>query len=162
MNKKTLRKAIVLAGCVLVCLGAGAIGSVFTFASVKDWFPVLIKPWFAPPNWLFGPVWTTLYILMGISLYLVWLEGWKKIQVREAVYLFLAHLVVNAAWSGLFFGLRSPLAGFLCIIVLWSLILALIMKFYRIRHAAAYLLVPYLAWVSFASILNFAIWQLNP
>lgn len=99
---------------------------------------------------------------MGIALYLVWLEGWKKIQVREAVYLFLVHLVVNAAWSGLFFGLHSPLAGFLCIIVLWSLILALVMKFYRIRHAAAYLLIPYLAWVSFASVLNFAIWQLNP
>lgn len=146
----------------MVCLGAGAVGSIFTVSSVTTWFPGLVKPWFAPPNWLFGPVWTTLYVLMGVALYLVWLEGWKKIQVREAAYLFLIHLVVNAAWSGLFFGLQSPLAGFLCIIVLWSLILALVLKFYRIRPVAAYLLIPYLAWVSFASVLNFAIWQLNP
>lgn len=150
-----------LAGSIVLCLSVGLVGSIFTASSVSTWFPGLAKPWFAPPAWLFGPVWTILYVLMGVALYLVWLAGWKKTEVREAVYLFLVHLAINAAWSWLFFGMRSPLAGLFCIFVLWGFILMLTLRFHRIRPAAAYLLIPYLAWVSFATVLNFDIWRLN-
>lgn len=162
MKKQTPQKAAVLAGSVLLCLSAGLIGSVFTASSVGTWYATLAKPSFSPPSWLFGPVWTALYILMGVALYLVWLVGWKKRQVREAVYLFLVHLVFNTAWSWLFFGLQSPLAGLFGILVIWGFILILLVRFHRLRPAAAYLLVPYLAWVSFASVLNFSLWLLNP
>ncbi len=140
---------------IVVCLSAGFIGSVFTFPSIPTWYAGLTKPVFSPPNWLFGPVWTTLYILMGIAMYLVW-------QKKGSLKLFLIHLGFNAGWSIVFFGLHSVLGGMVVIIILWGLIAAIIRRFYMIDRTAAYLLYPYLAWVSFASILNVSLLMLNP
>ncbi|MCX6791514.1 MAG: tryptophan-rich sensory protein [Candidatus Gottesmanbacteria bacterium] len=139
---------------IIVCLSAGLIGSLFTFAAIPTWYATLIKPSFSPPNWLFGPVWTTLYVLMGIAMYLVW-------RKRKSLNLFLIHLVFNAGWSIVFFGLHSILGGMVTIIILWGLIFTLIRTFYRIDRRTAYLLIPYLVWVSFASILNFSLLILN-
>lgn len=104
-----MRKWTLLAACVIVCILAGVIGSVFTVQSIPTWYAGLSKPSFSPPNWAFAPVWTTLYVLMGISLYLVVRKGFK--EVKPQVYIFGAQLVLNAVWSFLFFGLRSPLYG---------------------------------------------------
>jgi tryptophan-rich sensory protein len=139
---------------ILLCLSAGIIGSLFTFSAIPTWYATLSKPSFSPPNWIFGPVWTTLYILMGIAMYLVW----KK---KRSLKLFLIHLGFNAGWSIVFFGLHSILGGMVVIIILWSFIFLLIKDFYRINRVAAYLLLPYLAWVSFASFLNFSLLLLN-
>ncbi len=151
-----------LALFILLSLAAGAIGSIFTLNSIPTWYATLSKPSFAPPNWLFGPVWTTLYILMGISAYLIWEKGMKKKLVRNALLLFALQLILNALWSILFFGLRSPLYGLVCIALLWLSIALTIKLFYSIDKRAAYLLIPYILWVSFASILNYSIWMLNP
>ncbi|MFA6605337.1 MAG: TspO/MBR family protein, partial [Patescibacteria group bacterium] len=121
----------------------------------------LNKPSFNPPSWIFGPVWTTLYILMGIALYLIWQEGLKKAFVKNSFILFIVNLVLNSLWSITFFGLQNPALAFLVIVLLWITILVLIIRFYRINKLASYLLIPYLLWVSFASVLNFSIWQLN-
>lgn len=134
---------------------AGLVGSLFTFSAIPTWYATLNKPSFSPPNWIFGPVWTTLYILMGISLYLVWTKG------KKGVALFKLHLIVNSLWSILFFGLRSPILGLFTIIILWTMILALIKVFWKINRLSSILLWPYLAWVSFATILNLAILLLN-
>jgi tryptophan-rich sensory protein len=135
-------------------LAAGLIGSLFTAPAIPTWYAELSKPFFGPPNWIFAPVWTTLYILMGIALYRVW-------AYRGLVTLFVIHLVFNALWSILFFGLQSPLLGLFDILLLLGLIILMTIKFYRVDRLAAYLLVPYLAWVSFATLLNFSIWWLN-
>lgn len=150
-----------LIGFIILSLLAGAIGSLFTFEAIPAWYASLSKPSFSPPNWVFAPVWTTLYILMGISAYLVWQKGWKKKPVRQALTLFAFQLLLNALWSFLFFGLRSPLYGFICIIFLWFSIAGCIRAFYPLDKKAAYLLIPYILWVSFAAILNFLIWALN-
>lgn len=134
---------------------AGLVGSLFTFSAIPTWYATLNKPSFSPPNWIFGPVWTILYILMGISLYLVWSKG------KRGVALFKFHLVINSSWSIVFFGLRSPFLGLIVIVVLWITILALIRIFWKINKLASVLLWPYLAWVSFATVLNFAILILN-
>lgn len=154
-------KLVKLFAAIALCLSAGLLGSIATVSSVTTWYPTLIKPWFSPPNWIFGPVWTALYIMIGIALYLVWEKGYAKKTVRFALWLFIVHLVFNTAWSVVFFGLHSPFGGLVIILILWTLIVALIRKFYKIQRAAAYLLVPYLAWVSFATVLNCAIWLLN-
>ncbi len=150
-----------LATSLVLCFLAGAIGSVFTYASIPTWYASLNKPFFTPPNWLFGPAWTTLYILMGLSLYLVWKKGFKGKAEKQALYLFAAQLILNALWSFLFFGLQSPLYGFAGIVPLWLFILFTIWRFRKIDRNAALLLLPYIAWVSFAAALNFAVWMLN-
>lgn len=143
---------------VALPLAAGLIGSLVTTPAIPTWYATLIKPSFSPPNWLFGPVWTLLYILMGVALYRVVAKtSWR----HPAIKLFLIHLVLNTFWSIAFFGLKSPLLGFLVILALLTMIAAIIRKFYRLDTIAAYLLIPYLAWVTFATILNLAIWQLN-
>jgi len=146
---------------IIVCLSAGLIGSLFTFAAIPTWYAALTKPSFSPPNWIFGPVWTTLYILMGIAMYLVWKKGTKKKSVRQALALFLIHLGFNAGWSIVFFGLHSIFGGMVVIIILWGLIVAVIREFYRIDRQAAYFLIPYFVWVSFAGVLNFSLLLLN-
>jgi len=146
---------------IFICLFAGFIGSYFTTPAIPTWFATLQKPSFAPPNWVFAPVWTSLYILMGISLFLVWQKGLENKTVKAAIYLFAGQLVLNALWSFVFFGLRSPLLGLIEIIILWIAILATILSFMKISRTAAYLLIPYILWVSFASIVNFSIWSLN-
>ncbi|MFA6307736.1 MAG: TspO/MBR family protein [Patescibacteria group bacterium] len=154
-------KIIKLSAAILMSLAAGAIGSAFTFTGIDSWYQYLNKPSFNPPSWIFGPVWTTLYILMGIALYLIWQEGLKKAFVKNSFILFVVNLVLNSLWSIAFFGLQNPALAFLVIVLLWVSILVLIIRFYRINKLASYLLIPYLLWVSFASVLNFSIWQLN-
>ncbi len=145
---------------VLVCLGAGFVGSLFTTPRIDTWYANLQKPSFNPPNWLFGPVWTLLFILMGIALFLVWNKG-NNPGVRAAIFMFAIQLLFNMLWSIVFFGMRSPLGGIFVIIILWILIAITIILFYRNSFAASVLLLPYLLWVSFATILNFAIYLLN-
>ncbi len=147
---------------VIIALFAGIIGSVFTTASIPIWYNFLIKPPFNPPSWLFSPVWTILYILIGTSAYLVWMVGWENKEVKIALSVYGVQLVLNTLWSILFFGLQSPFLGFLGIVPLWISIVLTILLFYRVSKKAAYLLIPYILWVSFAAILNFTVWQLNP
>jgi len=146
---------------VLICQGVGAVGSIFTSPAISTWYAILQKPSFNPPNWIFAPVWTILFLLMGISLYLIWSKGWADKRVKIALFIFGIQLVLNILWSFLFFGLQSPLYAFIEIIILWLAILLTIISFYRISKPAAYLLLPYILWVSFASILNFSIMILN-
>jgi tryptophan-rich sensory protein len=141
---------------------AGLIGSVFTVSSVTGWYSTIARPELAPPNWIFGPVWTTLFVLMGIALFLVWKkEESQKKKVRTAIYLFVGQLILNTLWSIIFFGLQSPGWAFVEIIFLWLAILATIIAFARVSRLAAWLLIPYIAWVSFAAYLNYSIWMLN-
>ena len=148
----------VLIAFVIACNLAGAIGSIFTFSAIPTWYAMLQKPSFSPPNWVFGPVWTALYILMGVSAYLAWKQGRKA---AFALRIFGVQLFLNALWSILFFGMRSPALGFAGIVPLWLSIAYCIKLFWRLDRRAAYLLLPYIAWVSFASLLNLAIWALN-
>ena len=158
MVKKSYWK---LAASILLCQLAGVIGSFFTSSSVSTWYLTLKKPFFNPPNWLFGPVWVSLYLLMGVSLYLVWNREIRSAQSKKALYLFGVQLILNVLWSALFFGLRSPLSALIGIVVLWIVILFTIKYFYNVSKAAAYLLIPYILWVSFAMALNFSISWLN-
>ena len=150
-----------LIASILICQLAGLIGSIFTFESIPTWYASLEKPFFTPPGWLFGPVWITLYTLMGISLYLVWQKGFRKRGNKIALYVFAAQLALNAMWSVAFFGLRSTFYGLVTIVPLWIAIAATIILFYKISKKAGWLLVPYILWVSIATALNFYIWQLN-
>ena len=156
-----LKEAGKLLIAIIICNLAGAIGSIFTFSSVSTWYTTLIKPEFNPPNWVFGPVWTTLYILMGISLYLIWKKYEEGKNANPALTIFSIQLILNALWSILFFGLQSPLYGLIGIIPLWIAIALMIVKFYPLSRNAALLQIPYLLWVSFATILNASIWMLN-
>ena len=140
---------------------AGIVGSVFTIKEIAKWYLFLNKPSFNPPDWLFGPVWIVLYTLMGISLYLVWSKGYKEANIRRAVNIFFVHLAVNSLWSIVFFGLHYLGLAFVIIVTLWLMIFYLIKIFWSISKSAAYLLIPYLLWVSFASLLNYSIWMLN-
>lgn len=155
--KSWLKLIASVVGCELV----GILGSVLTISSITTWYTTLNKPPFAPPNWIFGPVWILLYLLMGISFYLIWQQGWKKKKVKTASMFFLAQLAFNFLWSPIFFGLRSPLLGLITIVVMWIFIVMTMRKFYPLSKPAFYLLAPYLLWVSFATILNAAIFVLN-
>lgn len=146
-----------IVGCELV----GILGSVFTVSKIPTWYAALEKPFFAPPNWVFGPVWTVLYALMGTSFYLIWIKGWKKKESRSARKYFLVQLALNAIWTPIFFGLQSPLLALLVIIAMVVATAVTIKKFYTLSPLAAYLLVPYLVWISFATLLNAAIVVLN-
>lgn len=139
---------------------AAAIGSAFTVPAVDPWYQELVRPSWTPPDWIFGPVWTVLYATIGISAWLVWLEGGLR-GARAAMSVYAVQLVLNALWSVLFFGLRRPDLALIDIVLLWVSIVATVVLFWRKRAVAGWLLVPYLAWVSFAAALNFAIWQLN-
>jgi len=156
-----MAKAIKLIISVLACLLAGFVGSVATMPSIPTWYASLQKPPFNPPNWIFGPVWTTLFIMMGVAAFLVWDKGLEKKEVRVALAIFGIQLLLNVFWSVLFFGMQSPLYAFIDIIALWASILATIIYFYKISATAGYLLIPYILWVSFASILNLSIAILN-
>lgn len=140
---------------------AGLIGSLFTRDAISEWYVELVRPTIAPPSWIFAPVWTTLYLLMGIACYLVWRKGIKECGVMLALGLFAGQLVLNTLWSIIFFGARNPGLAFAEIIVLWCAIVATMVAFYRVSRPAMWLLVPYLAWVSFAGYLNYSFWMLN-
>lgn len=146
-----------------VCLGAGIVGSVFTTSSIPTWYQTLNKPFFSPPNWIFAPVWTTLYILMGISLYLFWVKKSPSTSLRTSVpAIFWVQLILNVTWSIIFFGFKNPVLAFVNIIALWIAIFLTIKSFHKINKLASNLLLPYLIWVSFATILNLSIVILNP
>ncbi len=151
----------ILIGSVLLCNCAGLLGSLFTTTGPGSWYSTLIKPAFNPPAWIFAPVWTLLYILMGISLYLVITEGMKGRDVRIPLLVFTIQLILNLLWSYAFFGLESTFFGLLVIILLWISIVATMILFYPVRKAAAWLLVPYILWVSFATLLTYTIYSLN-
>lgn len=146
---------------IAVPLIAGFLGSFFTTSSIPNWYAALNKPSFNPPNWLFGPVWTLLFVLMGIALYLVWVKGWEKKIVKIAVSFFSAQMFLNMLWSFLFFYQHQPLYAFIEIIFLWAAILGTIITFYKVDKRTLYLLLPYILWVSFAAFLNLMIVILN-
>jgi tryptophan-rich sensory protein len=150
-----------LLASLTVVLAAGGIGSLATTRAIPTWYKGLVKPSFNPPEWLFGPAWTMLYLLMAVAVFLVWKQGFGVPGVKLALAVFLVQLVLNALWSVLFFGLRSPLAGLVEIAVLWVAILATIILFFRVSVPAGVMLLPYIAWVSFAAVLNAAIFGLN-
>ncbi len=149
-----------LIGCVLLCEFAGVIGSVFTFSQIAGWYVSLNKPFFTPPDWVFGPVWLTLYALMGIALYLAWQSGGGK-KLKQALQVFGLQLALNALWSIIFFGAESIFFGLVVIVLLWLAILWTITKFWRIDEKAGWLLVPYIVWVTIATALNAGVWLLN-
>jgi tryptophan-rich sensory protein len=145
----------------LVCFGAAALGVVFTVSAIPTWYSTLNKPFFSPPNWLFGPAWTILYFLMGAALYRVWTKGFKSKKVRDGIKLFAVQLILNAIWSPVFFGAKELMLSLIIIIFMWIFILKTIIAFAKIDKISSYLLYPYLAWVSFATVLNFSVWFLN-
>ncbi len=155
MQYKDLGKLVV---ALLIPQAAGLIGSFFTASAIPTWYATLVRPELAPPNWIFAPVWTMLFLLMGIALFLVWRKGEG---VRLALFLFATQLVLNVLWSILFFGFQSPALALLEVGVLWVAILATMGAFWRISRTAALLLVPYLLWVTFAAYLNYQYWLLN-
>ncbi|OGZ78235.1 MAG: hypothetical protein A2358_04185 [Candidatus Staskawiczbacteria bacterium RIFOXYB1_FULL_37_44] len=172
---------------IIICEAAGAVGSIFTAPEIKEWYATLAKPAINPPNWIFGPVWTTLFILMGISLYLVWSKNFKVVpasakamawrgnpwnkysqkfysgswQKANVIIIFSLQLFLNILWSVIFFGFHQTGIAFFELLMLWFAILYVIVNFYRISKPSAYLLIPYLLWVSFAGFLNLSIWLLN-
>lgn len=156
----TGRDLLALALLVGICLAIGGLGGAVTASSVSEWYPTLNKPSFNPPNWVFGPVWTTLYVMMGIAAWRVWRSA-DRDTARGPLAVFALQLAVNLGWSIAFFGLRDPGLAVVVILVLDLLVLATALMFRRIDGLAALLLVPYLAWIAFATILNVAVWRLN-
>lgn len=177
-------KIIKFLASIIICELAGSIGAIFTTPQINSWYSTLNKPSFNPPNWIFGPVWTTLFILMGISLYLVWTSNFgvknelkfkskkpinklsKKFlsgswQKANIILIFATQLILNVLWSVVFFGAHSPSWAFFVLLMLWVSILFTIINFYRVSKIAAWLLLPYILWVSFAGFLNLLIWLLN-
>ncbi len=146
---------------ILIPVLVGVVSGLFTSSAVKGWYAVANKPWFNPPNWIFAPVWTALYVMMGIALFLVWKAEADKTIKQTAIILFIVQLTLNFFWSFIFFKLQQPGWAFAEICLMWLMILITIIWFGKISPAAAWLLVPYICWVSFASVLNYSIWKLN-
>jgi tryptophan-rich sensory protein len=147
---------------IVVAQSAGLIGSIFTRNEIPNaWYAGLQKPAFQPPGWLFAPVWIGLYLLMGVAAFLVWRNGLCSKKVQSALLLFLIQLVLNAAWTFLFFGLHWPLGGLIDIAILWVMILLTMAAFKDVSRTATILLIPYILWVTFAMALNFELWRLN-
>jgi benzodiazapine receptor len=146
---------------ILIPLLVGAISGYFTSSGVNGWYEAANKPWFNPPNWIFAPVWTGLYIMMGIAFFLVWKTETYRSVKQSAVFLFAAQLILNFFWSLIFFKMQQPGWAFAEIILMWVTILLTILAFGKISSTAAWLLVPYISWVSFATVLNYSIWRLN-
>ncbi len=161
MKRKHLQLIFATILGVLLCLGVGLLSSRVTMAAIPTWYAGLNKPFFSPPNWLFGPVWSVLYILMGVALGRVWYYGRRHLWGKTALYHFGAQLIFNGLWSLVFFGLKNPLLALIVIIILWILIERSIYWFRVVDKKSAYMLYPYIAWVSFASILNASILYLN-
>jgi len=149
-----------LVASLILCQIAGFIGSLFTVPAIPTWYQTIDKPSFTPPNWIFSPVWISLYLLMGISLFLVWRRT-DHPRFNRAILFFLIQLILNVLWSAAFFGLRSPFLGLIDILLLWMAILLTIQTFFKISRWAGGLLIPYGLWVSFATVLNFSLWILN-
>jgi len=161
MTNQLKRNITYITISIVVCLTIGFLSSFATQSSVNSWYLTLNKPSFNPPNYLFAPVWTVLYILMGIAAGMVWAKGFHHIWVKRALYFFGFQLLFNALWSVVFFGFRNPLLALFVIVILIILLLFTIRSFRVVSKTAAYLLVPYLLWVSFATLLNYSIYVLN-
>ena len=155
--KNFSKLALSVIGCELV----GILSTPFTISSIPTWYAGLIKPFFSPPNWVFAPVWTILYFLMGVAVYLVWKENIKKKKVKIALYYFLGQLFLNFLWSVIFFGLHQPFLAFIDIVLLLIMIAITMREFNKVSKTAMYLLIPYLLWVCFATLLNISIVILN-
>ena len=154
------RQGVVMAFFITICFGVAGIGSVFTMPSVTNWYSGLAKPTWTPPSWLFGPVWTVLYLSMAVAAWLVWRQaGQANVAIPLAI--FGIQLTLNLAWSIIFFGRHEIGLAMVDIVLLWMAILATILTFRNVNTFAGWLLVPYLAWVTFASALNYAIWRMN-
>lgn len=160
MTKKIKRFSDLLTA-ILLANFAGILGSYATMSGIDSWYSFLQKPFLNPPGWIFGPVWTLLYVLMGIASFLIYEKAWKKEAGRKALKIYVFQLILNSLWSIIFFGLQQPFFAFMELIILWLAILWTILSFYKISKAAAYLLLPYIAWVSFAAYLNLSIAILN-
>lgn len=158
MRVKNIIKIIV---AIVICELAGVVGSFFTTPSISTWYATIQKPNFTPPNWLFAPVWVTLFALMGISSYLVWNKGIENKEVKTSISVFTIQLLLNVLWSFFFFWLQNPFYGLIEIIILWIAIAFTIYKFYKVSKSAGLLLIPYIIWVSIALTLNFYVWRLN-
>jgi tryptophan-rich sensory protein len=157
----TARQWLYWALWVGISLAAGLIGNLVSGAAESQFYRQLTLPDWAPPAAVFGPVWITLYLMMGTAAWLVWREhGFGR--ARGALVLFLVHLLFNAAWTGIFFGLEAAALALAEIVVLWAMILALVIMFWRVRALAGVLMLPYLLWVTFATALTYAIWRMNP
>jgi tryptophan-rich sensory protein len=157
MNKIS-RIAIV----VIICLAVGYLSGMVTRASITTWYPTLVKPSFNPPNWIFAPVWTSLYVMMGVAAGLIWNQIiTQKVAVTKALQIFAIQLILNALWSYLFFGLHNLMLATIEVVLLWLMIFETYSQFAKINKTASYLMLPYLAWVSFASVLTASIWCLN-
>jgi benzodiazapine receptor len=156
-----VNKLLKLLLSIILCEGIGILGSIFTISSITGWYSHLNKPIFNPPNWIFGPVWTTLYLLIGVSLYLV-LEKKLKKEKNIILFVFFLQLFLNFLWSVIFFGMHLPIVAFVEIFFLWGSIVWLVVNFYKLSKSASLILVPYLCWVSFAAILNLTVAILNP
>ena len=145
---------------IVLCLGAGGLGAMATTPEIEGWYKTLAKPSFNPPDYIFGPVWTTLYVMMAVAAWIVWKpEGLRAAATPLA--LFAVQIGLNIAWSWIFFGMHQPGWAFMEILVLWLTIIATTVAFFRSSLMAGWLMTPYLAWVSFAAVLNFAIWRMN-
>lgn len=147
---------------IVIVFLAGTVGTLYTLKEITTWYVTLVKPSWTPPNWAFGPIWTTLYVLIGISLYLVWKQGLDRIEVRIALLVFAVQLILNVVWSLVFFGTHNIFGGLVLVILLWISILANIIVFYRISKPGGLILIPYLIWVTIASYLNYIVFVLNP
>jgi benzodiazapine receptor len=158
MSSADIIKLIV---CIVACEGAGGIGAFLTRKAISSWYAALKKPAFTPPNSVFGPVWITLYALMGIAAFFVWREGLAQAGARIAFTIFWVQLALNVLWSALFFGRKSIFGGIVVIFLLWAAILVTMIKFFGVSNMAGGLLIPYLVWVSIAANLNVRIWILN-
>lgn len=156
-----INNAFKLIIALAICQAAGIIGSLFTRPAIGEWYAGLTKPALNPPSWVFAPVWTILFVLMGLAAFLVWKRGLEQKEVKIALGIFIVQLVLNTLWSVIFFGFKDPGLAFIEIIILWLAILATIIFFGKISKAAAWLLAPYLLWVSFAAGLNYYLWILN-
>lgn len=156
-----MKKILVFIGCLAASFSAAAIGSIFTVKSIPVWYATLSKPPFNPPNWLFGPAWTLLYTLMAISIFLVIRNGFAEKQVKKAAGYWIYQIVLNALWSVVFFGFKSPLWAIPVIVLLIDAILHTIIESYKVSKTAAYLLLPYIAWILFATYLNVGVYILN-
>jgi benzodiazapine receptor len=161
MNITRTKDILLLAACIMAPLVIGGIGGWVTSGSLQNWYATLDKPSWNPPNAVFGPVWSSLYVLMGLALWRVLRLGWSSPGVQIAAALFAVQLILNLGWSLVFFGLRTPGAALIEILVLLAAILVTTRRFYLLEPAAGYLMVPYILWTAFATVLNGAIWRLN-
>lgn len=161
LDKAMMKRWIQLIFLIVVCQLVGGLGAIATTSSVDTWYAELTKPSFNPPAWVFGPVWTLLYLMMAIACWIVLDSSVKPELKKNALFLFAAQLISNGIWSPIFFGIKSPGYALFDIIILWVLIIFAIKSFFKVSKFAAYLMLPYFAWVSFAAILNFFLWRLN-